>query len=134
MTPPTPPVSRTIAALVSEMARRFPHREALVAEGQRMTFAQLAVAVDALAASLLRHGIRKGDKVAILMGNRIEWVVADFAICSIGAVMVGVNTWVTARELAYVLGHSEACLLVTTGRVLKQDYRQMLAEIRSTPE
>ncbi len=134
MTPPTPPVSRTIGALVSEMARRFPHREALVAEGQRMTFAQLAVAVDALAASLLRHGIRKGDKVAILMGNRVEWVVADFAICAIGAVMVGVNTWVTARELAYVLGHSEACLLVTTGRFLKQDYRQMLAEIRSTPE
>ena len=105
-----------------------------MAEGQRMTFAQLAVAVDALAASLLRHGIRKGDKVAILMGNRVEWVVADFAICAIGAVMVGVNTWVTARELAYVLGHSEACLLVTTGRFLKQDYRQMLAEIRSTPE
>jgi fatty-acyl-CoA synthase len=134
MTPPTPPVSRTIAALVSEMARRFPSREALVADGERLTFAQLAVAVDALAASLLRHGIRKGDKVAILMGNRIEWVVADFAICSIGAVMVGVNTWVTARELAYVLGHSEACLLVTTGRFLKQDYRQMLLEIRSTPE
>ena len=134
MTPPTPPVSRTIAALVSEMARRFPNREALVAEGERLTFAQLAVAVDALAASLLRHGIRKGDKVAILMGNRIEWVVADFAICAIGAVMVGVNTWVTARELAYVLGHSESCLLVTTGRFLKQDYRQMLAEIRSTPE
>ncbi len=105
-----------------------------MADGQRMTFAQLAVAVDALAASLLRHGIRKGDKVAILMGNRIEWVVADFAICSIGAVMMGVNTWVTARELAYVLGHSESCLLVTTGRFLKQDYRQMLAEIRSTPE
>jgi fatty-acyl-CoA synthase len=40
--------------------------------------------------------------------------------------MVGVNTWVTARELAYVLGHSESCLLVTTGRFLKQDYRQML--------
>ncbi len=105
-----------------------------MADGQRLTFAQLEVAVDAMAASLLRHGIRKGDKVAILMGNRIEWIVADFAICSIGAIMVGVNTWVTARELAYVLGHSEASLLVTTGRFLKQDYRQMLADIRSTGE
>jgi fatty-acyl-CoA synthase len=134
ITPTTPPVSRTIPALISEMARRFAHREALVADGQRLTFAQLEVAVDAMAASLLRHGIRKGDKVAILMGNRIEWIVADFAICSIGAIMVGVNTWVTARELAYVLGHSEASLLVTTGRFLKQDYRQMLADIRSTGE
>ncbi len=113
---------------------RFPDREALIGGRERLSFAQLATAVDAMAASLLRHGIGKGDKVAILMGNRIEWIVADFAICSIGAIMVGVNTWVTPRELAYVLSHSEACLLITTGRFLKQDYRQMLAHIRSTGE
>lgn len=128
---PTPPVSRTIPDLISEMAQRFPDREALVGGEQRLTFAQLAAAVDALASSLLKHGIRKGDKVAILMGNRVEWIVADFAICSVGAIMVGVNTWVSARELAYVLDHSETSLLVTTGRFLKQDYRQMLADIRS---
>jgi fatty-acyl-CoA synthase len=87
------------------MALRYPEREALIGGHQRLTFAQLATAVDAMAASLLRHGIGKGDKVAILMGNRIEWIVADFAICSIGAIMVGVNTWVTARELSYVLSH-----------------------------
>jgi len=116
------------------MAMRFPDREALIGGRERLSFAQLATAVDAMAASLLRHGIGKGDKVAILMGNRIEWIVADFAICSIGAIMVGVNTWVTARELAYVLSHSEACLLITTGRFLKQDYRQMLAHMRSTGE
>lgn len=129
---PSPPASRTIPDLISEMARRFPDREALVGGEQRLTFSQLAAAVDALAASLLKHGIGRGDKVAILMGNRVEWILADFAICSIGAIMVGVNTWVSARELAYVLEHSEARLLVTTGRFLKQDYRQMLAEIRST--
>ena len=132
--PPTAPSSRTIPALIAEMALRFPERDALIGGHQRLSYAELAIAVDAMAASLLRHGIGKGDKVAILMGNRIEWIVADFAICSIGAIMVGVNTWVTARELAYVLSHSEACLLITTGRYLKQDYRQMLAHIRSTGE
>ena len=132
--PPTAPSSRTIPALIAEMALRFPEREALIGGHQRLTFAQLATAVDAMAASLLRHGIGKGDKVAILMGNRIEWIVADFAICSIGAIMVGVNTWVTARELAYVLSHSEACLLITTGQFLKQDYRQMLVHIRNAGE
>ena len=116
------------------MAKRFPEREALIGGDQRLSYAQLATAVDAMAASLLRHGICKGDKVAILMGNRVEWIVADFAICSIGAIMVGVNTWVTARELAYVLSHSEACLLITTGHYLKQDYRHMLAQIKSSGE
>ena len=132
--PPTAPSSRTIPALIAEMALRFPEREALIGGHQRLSYAELAIAVDAMAASLLRHGIGKGDKVAILMGNRIEWIVADFAICSIGAIMVGVNTWVTARELAYVLSHSEACLLITTGKYLKQDYRQMLVHIRSAGE
>jgi fatty-acyl-CoA synthase len=128
---PTPiaPSSRTIPALIAEMALRYPYREALVDGYQRLSYVELAKAVEAMAASLLRHGIAKGDKVAILMGNRVEWIVADFAICSIGAIMVGVNTWVTCRELAYVLSHSEARLLITTGQFLKQDYRQMLAQI-----
>jgi non-ribosomal peptide synthetase component E (peptide arylation enzyme) len=54
------------------MAMRFPDREALIGGHERLSFAQLATAVDAMAASLLRHGIGKGDKVAILMGNLAE--------------------------------------------------------------
>jgi fatty-acyl-CoA synthase len=83
----------------------------------------------AFAKGLHALGVRRGDKVAILMGNRPEWIIADLAICLLGGVMVSVNTWATARELNYILTHSDARYLVMTGRFLKSDYCAMLDEM-----
>ncbi len=125
------PLAKTIPALVAEMADRYPDREAIVGGADRLTFRDVHDAVERVATFLTQQGIRKGDKVALLMGNRPEWIIADFAITSIGAVMVAVNTWVTARELGYVLEHSDTRMLITTGRYLRHDYRAMLDELRA---
>lgn len=129
--PELAPKSLTIPALVAEMANRYPDREAVVGAHHRFTYQGIERAVNQAASFLLQAGIRKGDKVAVLMGNLPEWIIADFAITSIGAVMVAVNTWVTARELAYVLEHSDTRLLITTGRFLRHDYRAMIDELRA---
>ena len=123
------PASRTVPGLIDEMAARFPAREALVGNGRRFTYARLREEARAFAKGLSALGIRKGDHVAILMGNRPEWIIADLAICALGGVMVAVNTWVTARELAYVLGHSDAKLLIASDHFLKYDYFAMLDEL-----
>jgi fatty-acyl-CoA synthase len=128
------PQSRTIPHLVNELANKYPDREALVDVRQRLTFTELASEVENVATNLLRLGIKKGDKVAILMGNRVEWIVADFAILSIGAVMVGVNTWVTTRELQYILSHSDSTAVITTGTFLRHDYIDMLQDIQKSNE
>ena len=131
---PIMPVARTVPALIDEMAVRFPDREALVGSGQRFTYSQLRREVRRVARGLAALGVRPGDKVAILMGNQPEWIIADLAICLLGGVMVGVNTWATPRELEYVLHHSDSTLLITSGRYLKYDYLEMLATMtpRST--
>ena len=126
----TLPASRTIPDLIDELARAFPDREALVGSGQRYTYRQLRAEVRRIARGLAALGVRRGDKVAILMGNRPEWLIADFAITLLGGVMVGVNTWATARELEYVLDHSDTRFLITADRFLKYDYRKLLAELR----
>lgn len=123
------PVSRTIPDLLNEMAVRYPQREALIGSGQRYSYAQLREAVRTFAKGLVAMGMRRGDKVAILMGNTPEWIIADLAICVAGGTMVAVNTWVTARELAYVLRHSDATTLVATSRYLRYDYFSMLVEL-----
>ena len=123
------PTSRTVPGLLDEQATRFPDREALVGGDARYTYAQLREEVRAFAKGLHALGVRRGDHVAILMGNRPEWVIADLAICALGAVMVAVNTWVTARELCYVLAHSDAKLLIASDHFLKYDYFAMLAEL-----
>jgi fatty-acyl-CoA synthase len=126
---PAMPTSRTIPALLDEQAARFPQREALVGDTQRYSYAQLREQVRAFAKGLHALGVRKGDKVAILMGNKPEWIIADLAICSLGGVMVAVNTWVTSRELGYVLAHCDATMLITSDRFLNGDYFAMLEEL-----
>jgi fatty-acyl-CoA synthase len=126
---PPIPASRTVPGLLDEQAARFGAREALVGGGTRLTYAQLRDEVRAFAKGLHALGVRKGDHVAILMANRPEWIVADLAVCMLGAVMVAVNTWVTARELCYVLAHSDAKILIASDHFLKYDYFAMLGEL-----
>jgi fatty-acyl-CoA synthase len=123
------PASRTIPGLIDELSGRFPDREALVGSGRRYTYRELRSAVREVAQGLHAQGVRQADKVAILMGNRPEWVIAALAITHLGAVMVGVNTWATTRELEQILHDSDTTVLIAADRFLKYDYLAMLAEI-----
>ena len=67
--------------------------------------------IDALAKALLARGVGHGDAVAVLARTRLEWLLLDWAIMSIGAVVVGLYPSNTASECAYILGHSEAVLV-----------------------
>jgi fatty-acyl-CoA synthase len=122
----TMPTSRTIPGLLDELAIRFPKREALVGDGRRYSYAAVREQVRAFAKGLHALGVRKGDMIAILMGNKPQWIIADLAICSLGAIMVAINTWVTSRELSYVLAHSDSSTLIASDRFLKQDYFAIL--------
>ncbi len=123
------PRSRTLPDLLDEMAGRHPEREAVVAGDARLTYAQYRARVRELAKGLHRLGVRPGAKVALLMGNRLEWLLTDFAVAMLGATLVPVSTWSRARELDYVLRHADATTLITVDRFLGQDYLAMLAEI-----
>ena len=123
--------SSTLPALVHEMAARFPAREALIDQNVRLTYSQLAERVGQAAAGLRQLGVERGTKVAILLGNRAEWVISALAITSLGGVAVSMNTWWTTRELEYALRHSESRLLICPRRYLRRDYGQILADIRA---
>jgi fatty-acyl-CoA synthase len=126
----SPPSARTLPGLLDEQARRHADREAIVGPGARYTYAALRDEVRRVARGLHALGVRRGDKVAILMGNRCEWIVADFAITLLGGVMVGVNTWATTRELEYILSHSDTRFLFSTAGFLRHDYAALLADLK----
>src|SRR5215831_9050785 len=111
------------------MAARHPSQEFIVGGGDRLTYAETQARARQLAKALYRLGIRRGDTVALLMNNRPEWLLVDFATVMLGAVLVPISTWSRARELEYVLNHCEATVLVTVERFLAQDYLGALAEI-----
>jgi len=81
------------------------------AEGWReVSWAEADERVDALAKALLARGVRHGDTVGVLARTRLEWLLLDWAIMSIGAVVVGLYPTNTAAECKYILDHSEAVL------------------------
>ncbi|MDE3031449.1 MAG: acyl--CoA ligase [Acidobacteriota bacterium] len=85
----------------------------LVYEGEEWSFADVMRAADEFGDALVSHyGVRRGDRVAIAMRNLPEWIVAFAATISIGAVVVSLNAWWTAAELAFAIDDSDACLVV----------------------
>src|SRR6266536_2056791 len=107
------PSSRTIPSLLDELAGRFSQREALVGDGRHWTYSALRRELRAFAKGLHALGVRPRDHVAILMGNKPEWIIADLAICALG----------------YVLAHSDAATLIASDHFLKCDYFAMLGEL-----
>jgi len=107
------PASRTLGDLVDEMATGTPGAEALVFRDERLDYAGLKARVDEFARAFLAVGIRRGDRVALLVTNRTEWIVAAFGAAKIGAVVAALSTFSTPRELAWALEHSGAAALIT---------------------
>lgn len=125
------PPSTTLPGLIQHNAAHFPAGEAIVAGDVRITHLQLQAQVATAARGLATLGVQPGDKVALLMGNRAEWIVAAVAATSLGACVVALNTWWTAREIAYALEHSDARFLVCSSRYVRRDYAADIALLRA---
>jgi len=86
--------------------RAFGAREFLVYEDDRATYEAFSRAAIALARQLQADGIRKGDRVAVIMRNLPEWPVAFYAGVLAGAIVTPLNGWWTGPELQYGLADS----------------------------
>lgn len=92
--------------------------EYLIYNDERWTYTQAAREVAAFASYLSAQGVKPGDRVAIAMRNYPEWMLAHWAINSIGAVVVGMNAWWVADEMAYALADSNPSVLIADDRRL----------------
>ena len=115
---PVSPDDLTHGRFVADVAARYGDREALVFGDRRLTYAELNDEVRAFGRGLLALGVAKGTKVALLLGNRPEFVVAAYGAALVGAVVVPVSTLASSHERDYVLAHCDAALLVTQPAVL----------------
>ena len=98
--------------LLDEALRRNPDGDALVCGDERLTYRQLLEQSARVAAGLAARGVKAGDRVALLLGNRIEFVLALFAATRLGAITVPLSVREQTPGLAYMLDHCAAVLLV----------------------
>ena len=106
-----------IGMLLTKRAHLNPHLEALVdvESGDRLTYAELNARCNHTANALVTLGVKKGDRVALLLMNSPEFVEAFFAIAKIGAVVVPLNWRLVPDELAFILKDSGAETLIYGG-------------------
>ena len=101
-----------ILTKIQASAKSYPDRVAIqFKDGEQYrkhTYAELIQTVASVARALSQQGIEKSDRVAILSENRPEWVFAYLAITSLGAVAVPMDAQLTDKEVAVLLGNSEA--------------------------
>jgi acyl-CoA synthetase (AMP-forming)/AMP-acid ligase II len=103
---------RSLDALLREAVARNAQGDAYVAGEERLSWAAFDARVERVAASLAERGVERGDRVALLLGNRLEFIVASFAAWRLGAIIVPLNVRYQTPELAYALGDCGATVIV----------------------
>lgn len=118
----------TAASVLHRTVTACGAQEAYVGPGERITWAQMAEGARRTAAALYAAGVRKGDHVAVMLGNGGLWIQTFLGIASIGAVTVPVNTRFKADELRFCLQQADVRLLVFADSFLGIDFRALLQE------
>ena len=103
---------RGLSEIFADAVKRNGNGEALVCGEERLTWKALEERVARVAQGLALQKIGRGDRVALLLGNRMEFVVALFAAARLGAIAVPLNIREQKPELAFVLGHCGASLVI----------------------
>src|SRR5215813_13828073 len=118
----------TVGDLLTRLSEALPDSDALVyAGGPRWTFAALEREARTIARGLLAVGVEPGERVVVWATNVPEWIVLQFALAKIGAILVTANTSLRSRDIEYLLRQSEAATLIAIRGFRDLDY---IAELR----
>jgi long-chain acyl-CoA synthetase len=103
---------KNLFSMLEETVEKYPDREALIMDRIRLTYKEIFDKVMDIAGNLQKsYRIEKGDRVALLLSNSIEFALLFFACAKVGAIFVPLNTKLKEKELAYMIEQSESSLL-----------------------
>ncbi|MDI6781200.1 MAG: long-chain fatty acid--CoA ligase [bacterium] len=118
----------TLDKVLTDGAKKNPDRLALVFEHKKVKYGELNAMVNRLTGALLILGIKKNDRIAILLHNSYEFVISYFAALRLGAIAVPINTMLSSKEINFILQDSSPALLITSS-----DFKDNLPEINFAP-
>lgn len=125
-----PPAVPLVQDFLSDSARRHPDREALVCQGQRVTYGELEARSNALAAHLAAAGVARGDRVMAYADNSVETVVSFWAALKADAVITIVNPLTKPDKLRYLLRDCRPAAVVTEAH-LQRNWLEPVAQAQS---
>ena len=101
-----------LSVLLEASAQDYPGQVAVIFNDKKMTYAELNAAANMFANALTKLGVKRGDKVALMMPNVPYFPIAYYGILKTGATVVPFNVLFTAREVAFHIEDSDAVALV----------------------
>src|SRR5687768_11808207 len=108
------PMKRSIVDYIAENVRRDPDRVAVHFRDQKISYKQLDEAAARCRGALTAHGIRPGDRVALVMSDSPDMMIAFLGIMGMGAVAVPCSTLLPPEGLSYVFKDSQAKLVIVS--------------------
>ena len=126
-----PLLGMTIGDKFDQACQQYAEQEAIVSSHQnrRLSYKELQHEVNAFACSLLKLGLKKGDRLAIWSPNCVEWTVTQFAAFKAGIILVNLNTAYKSHELEYVLNKVSCKGLIIASQFKTTDYQELLSKI-----
>ncbi|MEC1524988.1 AMP-binding protein [Neobacillus niacini] len=112
---------------LEEVVQESPDLKWLYYQEQIFTLGELSKKINKAANVFSSMGVKKGDKVALILSNSPEYLVCWFGLAKIGAAMVPINTSTKGEMLSYIINHSDAVL-----SVIEEPFLQQYFEIKST--
>lgn len=103
---------KTIVDAFYEAIYLHPDHLALVEGNKQLTFAELGIHVHKLANAMTKKGLQKGNRIALMMGNSIEYVISYYAVLVCGGIVVPNNPMYTQRELYYQINDANASMII----------------------
>ncbi|MDQ9010805.1 AMP-binding protein [Acinetobacter gerneri] len=126
-----PLLGMTIPEKFDMACEQYADHEALVScqQNVRLTYRQLQAKVNAFACSLLKMGLKKGDRIGIWSPNCVEWTITQFAASKAGIILVNLNTAYKSNELEYVLNKVSCAALVIAPAFKTTNYQEIITKI-----
>ncbi len=104
---------RTLLDLIKDTARERPNHPFLLFKGRTLSYSEVDQLSDRLAAALVREGVQKGDRIALVLVNSPQMVIAEFGIWKAGGIAVPLNPLDSDQEFEHALSHVGAKLAIS---------------------
>jgi len=105
--------------VLAHHAKVIPDKTAYFMDDRKINFYRVKLKVDTFARFLEFIGIQKGDRIALVVANSLEFIVSFLAAGRLGAVVVPINTFLKEDEIAFILNDSNAKLLISSAKFAK---------------
>ncbi|MEW5911831.1 MAG: AMP-binding protein [Thermodesulfobacteriota bacterium] len=130
-TPGEIPPGVTLGEYLEATMARHPQRPAFTLREKSLTWAELGRLVDRLVLALIDLGIGRGDRVAVLFPNRLEFIYSALAIAKLGAVLVPISERLREREIRYILQRTEAAAIIMVPEFWNFSFSDLLAGLKA---